>query len=847
MADKSLQVTISADVTSLQAKSAVAKVELASLNAEVKKLATEFTEASDTIKATLEPELEKAAAKAAAMKAEVASLSKEIVELSHSGGGGFFGSLTADMTELGEKAESITGKLTVFQDSFAKISELAAAGFAGEWIGEQINQVAELGESYAHMSEQTGATLRQLGALKVAASETGTDFETLGTGFRELQIKMQDALIHPTGDAAQAFKKMNISITDSAGNLLPVVDVFEQISKAMAGYQDGTAKTVLAGDTLGSKYGSQLIPIMNLLGVALAEVTQKGDDLGVTMSESGVQASEEFKQAQGDLHNALIGLRNTVVESNLPAFSALEQEFVTNAKEGGVFSDGAKVLELALKVVGDAAVAVTTTITEIGDALNFTGEVMGDVALAAYGLSLALEGDFAHAQRAVQIATADIGNSWHDMLTKMSSEEALFSKTDADLWNGLPADAEPKKAELPDAPQLSPEIPKAARRANGVDAAKSAQEQMTQISEAAASARNEIVEAEFEAQKSTWQSEVTQGKISKTQEVQDEIAAQQKIYAAQLAEAEQAAALDKAGSVAKAKALDDVAVMQAKHVATMAELNNQLVNAQVQAAKEAADAQKAAADASAAAWQRVVQPINSAFDTSINGVIQGTQTLRNAEAKAAQSIALAFIDAEAKKVLAFAEGEARIEIMALASQLKQSAAVKAATAEQLATKATGAAAGKAIDTATVHSSILASAGQAAAGAMAAVAGIPYVGPVLAPVAGAATYAAVVAYDVLSAAGGLQVGAGEEPVVQLHEKETVLPAHIASPLETFLAGGNTNHDNSSGDTHITNHFNVTAPTSGSAGDFTENVGTALNNLIRSGSLQRYPALARAVRR
>jgi hypothetical protein len=78
---------------------------------------------------------------------------------------------------------------------------------------------------------------------------------------------------------------------------------------------------------------------------------------------------------------------------------------------------------------------------------------------------------------------------------------------------------------------------------------------------------------------------------------------------------------------------------------------------------------------------------------------------------------------------------------------------------------------------------------AAAGAYDATVGIPYVGPVLAPAAAAVAYAGVMAFgSFASASGGYDIGPGVNPLTQLHEKEMVLPAHIAEPLRENLNSG-----------------------------------------------------------
>jgi hypothetical protein len=94
------------------------------------------------------------------------------------------------------------------------------------------------------------------------------------------------------------------------------------------------------------------------------------------------------------------------------------------------------------------------------------------------------------------------------------------------------------------------------------------------------------------------------------------------------------------------------------------------------------------------------------------------------------------------------------------------------------------------------SNVLSNAASAASAAMASAAQIPYVGWILAPIEGAAIYAAALAYggQIPSAAGGYDIPAGLNPLTQLHEREMVLPAHIADVIRSggYGAGGESHH-------------------------------------------------------
>lgn len=134
--------------------------------------------------------------------------------------------------------------------------------------------------------------------------------------------------------------------------------------------------------------------------------------------------------------------------------------------------------------------------------------------------------------------------------------------------------------------------------------------------------------------------------------------------------------------------------------------------------------------------------------------------------------------------------EAQKTTATVAGNTARTASDTAAAATQTAVQTSAATAGRAVETATNTASVQGSAAKAAAGAYSAVAGIPYVGPFLAPAAAGVAYAAVMAYDSLAS---LDVGAWNVPqdmVAQIHKNEMVVPATFAQGMRdgSFSGGG-----------------------------------------------------------
>jgi hypothetical protein len=876
MSGRGLEVKITADVIDLQTKLAIANAEYKANGAAMQKLAKSTVGASDEIKASLNPMLVQQQALLNDSASRVKNLKAQVVNLgtASEATGGMFGRLTAGVTGVGEKVEAVRAKLAVFQTAVSSISELMAAGFGVDMVAEQIGKVAEMGEQYAHLTQQTGATTMQLGGLRLAAMETGTDFDNFGNAMRSLGMQMQMALTNPASKAAQAFRAAAVTITDSSGHLLPVVDVFAAISQSLNNFQDGTEKTALAGDMLGTRFGTTLVPMMNQVGAGFDQLQEKAQSYGLVMSQDAIDNSEKFKQAQADVTAALVGLRNQIVASNLPAFTALDEVFVTSAQKGGALSDVGGVLEYSLKGLADITVAVVTALDDLFTAADTAGHTIGDMAVEVVAAGEALTGHFALALQTAKAGVDDLATSYEHLGHVFMANERLFTATETALFSDIPVRAANPDLTKMIAPGLSGGIGVGGHQGaggadpamlgdnidtSGVDSsdgagggstrvakAQTTENKITQIASATAEAQKQIASSQYDEQVAIWETQVAQGKMTKAQEIQDEIAAQAVIYQSDLNEAQKEAALDVAGTAAKAKALDDVQVLTAQHNAEMARMHTELISQEMMDTKRLLDEQNKAAAATQAAWQKAFQPITQAVDASVNGVIQGTQTMQQAEMKAAQSIALAFIDAEAKKLEAFTVGEIQILARAVMTETGMTAATVAGESARLTAKTTAAATGKAVDTALTAAQINKNAATAATGAYAAVAPIPYVGPVLAPIAAATAFAGVMAYDVLSASGGLEIGPGVNPLVQLHENETVLPAYIAKPLTSMLENNSLTNGNTTGDTSVTNHFNLTAHGSGNGMDAHEML-TKFDSAVRSGSLQRYPAIARMMRR
>lgn len=186
-----------------------------------------------------------------------------------------------------------------------------------------------------------------------------------------------------------------------------------------------------------------------------------------------------------------------------------------------------------------------------------------------------------------------------------------------------------------------------------------------------------------------------------------------------------------------------------------------------------------AAKANQQMWQKRLAPISQAFNQSINGMIQGTQTLQQSLAKIGDSIVAKFVQMGINMVVNWA-----------ANELAKTTATTAGAAQRSIVEAGAAAESKAADAATGKSQITSAAATGAAKAYQAIVGIPFVGPVLAPIAAGVAFAGIEAFSgmISSAQGGWERVPIDGMMTELHKDEMVLPAHVANPIRDMAKNG-----------------------------------------------------------
>jgi ribosomal protein L12E/L44/L45/RPP1/RPP2 len=185
-------------------------------------------------------------------------------------------------------------------------SPLAAlAGVAG--FGAVIKSQIDLGDQLNKTSQKLGIAVEDLSAYQYAAKLSDVSNEQLTSGLTKLARTMQDAAIDKASQSAVAFRALGVSVTDTSGNLRPLNNVLDEVSKRFEETRDGTNKTAMAVQLFG-RSGSELVPLLN----NLREMSDEARRTGNIVSTDFAKKSEQFNDSMTRMESAAGNLARTI-------------------------------------------------------------------------------------------------------------------------------------------------------------------------------------------------------------------------------------------------------------------------------------------------------------------------------------------------------------------------------------------------------------------------------------------------------------------------------------------------------------------------------------------------------
>ena len=695
-----------------------------------------------------------------------------------------------------------------------KFAGLAAVIGSGAIFKEAIDDTIKFTKEVNSLSRVLGVNSAEATAWNVALGDIYQDADALTSAMGKLtRVIAEDE---------DNLNKLGVATRDANGHLRASGDIFLDLTGYLSKFAVGTDRNIEMAKIFGKSW-ADVAPLLNLTSDKIEEAKVKADSLGMTLTEQAQTRVKDYRAAMNDVGDVMDGLKNAVGQAVMPVLTRLGEWFSAIGPTAVLITKG------AIGGLATAFMGLQNAVVIVWEVINsFVYSVAEPIRSLGEALFHLANGDFKQASEAMMGWPERIGQQWAGTMDRIAASSKRTADDIAALWGPGNATAAPSGGA--GATTGKPKKDKAeASQMEALEALMAKQKQM-------------LIEGgfirEYEAQQELafWKSRLEMANLSAADRLKIERKVAQLSYEVkkksladerELTAAESKAANDFALSKvdteqAAAKALlDGDAINKQQYLALESDFEAQRYAIQSQALQErlsllAQDPNSNPAEAARIKGELLLleqnyqrtrlaamntgaaggmggfsSDVGNSFGQALEGVIARTRTFAQTLGGLFKGVRDAFIKNLITEPLAqYIGGLAKMLAVKLGFLTAETAAQGAGSAAVVGIKAgetTAVAGGNAV--------------QAGTGAAAAMASIPYVGPILALAAMAAVFAAVSSLGsggggkttttttkMPSAAGGWDVPAGVNPMAQIHEEEMVIPAKYANGLRDLINGG-----------------------------------------------------------
>lgn len=221
---------------------------------------------------------------------------------------------------------------------------------------------AKNADSLITLSSQTGLSVERLQELQYASELVDVSIDQIADALKSMIGTMKDAT-SGTGDAAEAYKRLGVRVTDAQGNLRNSNEVFEEIIRRLSEVKNPTERAALAMKIFGEEAG-RLNPLIEDGGKKLKQLSKEAHDMGYVMSDETVSSLGALDDAMQRFDNTSEAVKNQMALALLPVLTSVLD--IITAIPPGVLSTVTVAVTLITTIAAAAkALKAITSITSL--------------------------------------------------------------------------------------------------------------------------------------------------------------------------------------------------------------------------------------------------------------------------------------------------------------------------------------------------------------------------------------------------------------------------------------------------------------------------------------------------
>jgi len=279
--------------------------------------------------------------------------------------------------DMARARNSVDGAMRKIQASVrVAMRALGALGLglgAAQLVGF-VRSAINAGDEMVKLSQQVGIATQNIAGLQLS-------FRQGGVNASEMSMAMA-RLVDGMSKQTDAYKKLNLTSTDTLGALSEVADIFQKMP-------DGAEKSALAYELFG-RSGMKLIPVLNQGAAGLQSYIDLSQKLGMVVTTDVGKKFELYNDTLDTVSAAMSGLANQAAIAIIPALQSVADALLSAFTSGSV-QRGIDTMIEAVKILGIVlAGKLIASIAAMASGLVTMAAGMTAATAATGGLTIAL-------------------------------------------------------------------------------------------------------------------------------------------------------------------------------------------------------------------------------------------------------------------------------------------------------------------------------------------------------------------------------------------------------------------------------------------------------------------------
>ena len=198
---------------------------------------------------------------------------------------------------------------------------IVVIGAIGGALYKAAKETAEWADQLQTTADQTGIAVEELQRLDYASKFIDVDVNTMTDSMGKMIRSMNQAR-EGSGQAADAFKRLGVRITDSHGQLLDQQEVFYATVDALGKVKNETERDAAAMEIFG-RSARDLNPLIKQGSDRLRELGEEAENLGHVMSSDEIAKAGQLQDALDGLEKTGESLKHSLAMSVIPILTGL--------------------------------------------------------------------------------------------------------------------------------------------------------------------------------------------------------------------------------------------------------------------------------------------------------------------------------------------------------------------------------------------------------------------------------------------------------------------------------------------------------------------------------------------